>query len=281
MLCVCALLLFESATSLPSLAFVAAVTAVAAAINSVAGGGTILTFPALAAILPADPARLVIANATSTIGLWPGTLSATWEYRHERRNQPEWSAWLFLPSIIGSVIGTLLVLVLPTTYFDSVVPVLILLAASLFAIQPLISKHFAKGIKKKEQDADNNPTKKTLLLAAGVQFLIGMYGGYFGAGIGILMLAALGGLGLGDAHRLNGFKNLLAMGINACAAITFISIGLFTDSIIAWPEAGIMALAAILGGLVGGRLARRCHPNTIRKFVAVIGFGLAGYYFMI
>ena len=78
------LLLFESATSLPSLAFIAGVTAVAAAINSVAGGGTMLTFPALAAILPADPARLVIANATSTIGLWPGTLSATWEYRHER-----------------------------------------------------------------------------------------------------------------------------------------------------------------------------------------------------
>ena len=281
MLCVCTFLLVESATSLSSLAFIAAVTAVAAAINSVAGGGTILTFPALAAILPSDPARLVIANATSTIGLWPGTLSATWEYRHERGNQPEWSAWLFLPSIIGSVTGTLLVLVLPTTYFDSVVPVLILLAASLFAIQPFISKHFAKGIKNKEHDAENNPTKKTLLLAAGVQFFIGMYGGYFGAGIGILMLAALGGLGLGDAHRLNGFKNLLAMGINACAAITFISIGLFTDSIIAWPEAGIMALAAILGGLVGGRLARRCHPNTIRKFVAVIGFGLAGYYFMI
>jgi uncharacterized protein len=280
MLCVCALLLSESATSLQSLAFIAAVTAVAAAINSVAGGGTILTFPALAAILPADPARLVIANATSTIGLWPGTLSATWEYRHERGDKPKWSAWLFLPSIIGSVIGTLLVLVLPTTYFDSVVPVLILLAASLFAIQPFISKHFAKGIKNKEHDAENNPTKKTLLLAAGVQFFIGMYGGYFGAGIGILMLAALGGLGLGDAHRLNGFKNLLAMGINACAAITFILTGLFIDSIVAWPEAGIMALAAILGGLVGGRLARRCHPNTIRKFVAVIGFGLAGYYFI-
>ncbi len=280
MLCVCALLLFESATSLPSLAFIAAVTAVAAAINSVAGGGTILTFPALAAILPADPARLVIANATSTIGLWPGTLSATWEYRHERSDQPKWSAWLFLPSMMGSVIGTLLVLVLPTTYFDSVVPVLILLAASLFAIQPFISKQFANSKNNQEHDANNDPKKKTLLFAAGVQFFIGMYGGYFGAGIGILMLAALSGLGLGDTHRLNGFKNLLAMGINACAAITFILTGLLTDSIVAWPEAGIMALAAILGGLVGGRLARRCHPNTIRKFVAVIGFGLAGYYFI-
>ncbi|MBT4157550.1 MAG: sulfite exporter TauE/SafE family protein [Planctomycetaceae bacterium] len=280
MLCACALLLFESANSLPSLAFIAAITAVAAAINSVAGGGTILTFPALAAILPADPARLVIANATSTIGLWPGTLSATWEYRHERSTQPKWSTWLFLPSIVGSVIGTLLVLVLPTTYFDAVVPVLILLAAALFAIQPLLSKRFADSQKNKEDNASNNPNKKTLLFAAGVQFFIGMYGGYFGAGIGILMLAALGGLGLGDAHRLNGFKNLLAMGINACAAITFILTSLFTDSIVAWPEAGIMAVAAILGGLVGGRLARRCHPNTIRKFVAVIGFGLAGYYFI-
>jgi len=280
MLCVNAHFLFESTSSMPSLAFIAGVTAVAAAINSVAGGGTMLTFPALAAILPADPARLVIANATSTIGLWPGTLSATWEYRHVRADHPKWSAWLFLPSIVGSVIGTLLVLVLPTTYFDSVVPVLILSAATLFAIQPVISKHFAKNMNVEDADANKAPRKKKLLFASCVQFFIGIYGGYFGAGIGILMLAALGGLGLGDTHRLNGFKNLLAMGINACAAITFILISLLTDSIVAWPEAGIMAVAAILGGFAGGRLARRCHPQTIRKFVAVIGFGLAGYYFI-
>ena len=280
MLCVYAHFLFESTPSMPSLAFIAGVTAVAAAINSVAGGGTMLTFPALAAILPADPARLVIANATSTIGLWPGTLSATWEYRHERGDHPAWSAWLFLPSIVGSVIGTLLVLVLPTTYFDSVVPVLILSAATLFAIQPFISKHFAENMNVEAADANKAPRKNKLLFASGVQFFIGIYGGYFGAGIGILMLAALGGLGLGDTHRLNGFKNLLAMGINACAAITFILISLLTDSIVAWPEAGIMAVAAILGGFARGRLARRCHPQTIRKFVAVIGFGLAGYYFI-
>ena len=139
MSCAYGFLFTESSPTLASLAFIAGVTAVAAAINSVAGGGRILTFSALAAILPADPSRLVIANATSTIGLWPGTLSAAWEYRHERTGQPKWSLWLLLPSVAGSVLGTLLVLVLPTTYFDSIVPLLIFLAATLFAVQPYLS----------------------------------------------------------------------------------------------------------------------------------------------
>ncbi len=278
-LCVYGYVFTESSHTLASLAFIAGVTAVAAAINSVAGGGRILTFSALAALLPADPSRLVVANATSTVGLWPGTLSAAWEYRHERAGQPEWSLWLLLPSITGSILGTLLVFVLPTTYFDSIVPVLILLAATLFALQPYLSKRLSKNFGE-EGHSTNLPKMKTLLAAAGLQFFIGMYGGYFGAGNGILMLAVLGGLGLGDTHRLNAFKNLLAMVINACAALTFALTSFTSNPIVAWPEVGIMAIAAIIGGFVGGRLARQYHPNTIRTCIAVIGYGLAVYYFL-
>lgn len=280
MSCAYGFLFTESSPALASLAFIAGVTAVAAAINSVAGGGRILTFSALAAILPADPSRLVIANATSTIGLWPGTLSAAWEYRHERTGRPKWSLWLLLPSIVGSVLGTLLVLVLPTTYFDSIVPLLIFLAATLFAVQPYLSKRLSKKVDGKEPHSTEHPKPKTLLLAATLQFFMGMYGGYFGAGNGILMLAVLGGLGLGDTHRLNGFKNLLAMVISACAVLTFMLTSFTSSPIVAWPEVGIMAIAAIIGGSVGGRLARQYPPNTIRKCIAVIGYGLAGYYLL-
>ena len=279
-LCVYGYVFTESSPTLASLAFIAGVTAVAAAINSVAGGGRILTFSALAAILPADPSRLVVANATSTVGLWPGTLSAAWEYRHERAGQPEWSLWLLLPSITGSILGTLLVFVLPTKYFDSIVPALILLAATLFALQPYLSKCLSKNFDCEEGHSTNPPKMKTLLTAAGLQFFIGMYGGYFGAGNGILMLAVLSGLGLGDTHRLNAFKNLLAMVINACAALTFALTSFTSNPIVAWPEVGFMAIAAIIGGFIGGRLARQYHPNTIRTCIAVIGYGLAVYYFM-
>ena len=253
-------LVTESSSSLTSFAFIAGVTAVAAAINSVAGGGRILTFSALAAILPADPSRLVIANATSTVGLWPGTLSAAWDYRHQRTGQPKWSLWLLIPSIMGSVLGTILVLILPTTYFDSIVPLLIFSAATLFAVQPYLSKQLSQRIDVEKRCSIDSPETKTLLRAATLQFFIGMYGGYFGAGNGILMLATLGGLGLGDTHRLNGFKNLLAMVINACAALTFTLTSFTSNPIVAWPEAGIMAIAAIIGGLIGGRLARQYHP---------------------
>ena len=273
-------LVTELSSTLASFAFIAGVTLVAAAINSVAGGGRILTFSALAAILPADASRLVIANATSTVGLWPGTLSAAWDYRHERNGQPKWSLWLLIPSIAGSVLGTALILILPTTYFDSVVPLLIFLAATLFAVQPYVSKYFSTRIGLEKQPSTENPDTKTLLCAATLQFFIGMYGGYFGAGNGILMLASLSGLGLGDTHRLNAFKNLLAMVINACAALTFVITSFTSHPLVAWPEAGIMAIAAVIGGVVGGRLARQYHPNAVRNCVAVIGYGLAGYYFL-
>ncbi|NDC63195.1 MAG: sulfite exporter TauE/SafE family protein [Planctomycetia bacterium] len=261
----------------PGLAALAAVTSLAAAINSMAGGGTILTFPVLAAILPAGPTRMVVANATSTIGLWPGAVSAAWAYRGERSGQPPWSRWLLVPSVAGALVGSALVLVLPARWFDSLVPWLILAAAILFAVQPKLAR-LTMGREPTAGPAEVPP--RTIVVACLLQFLVAVYGGYFGAGIGILMLAMLGSLGLGDIHRLNAVKNVLGTLVNGTAAGLFAIGPLCGWSDVSWPHAGVMAAAALLGGYAGGHLARRMPAAAVRRAVAVIGFALAGYYFL-
>ena len=260
------------------LVLLAAVTFVAAAVNSVAGGGTILTFPVLAAILPPDPGRLVIANATSTIGLWPGALSAAWAYRGERVGQPAFTRWLVAPSIAGALVGAWLVVVLPPEWFAAVVPWLILVAAVLFALQPQIVGLAARqrGPGAAGAGAEATPRQPA---ACVVQFLVAVYGGYFGAGIGILMLAMLGLLGLGDIHRLNAVKNVLGTVVNGVAAL-FFACGSFAGShAVSWPHAAVMAVSACSGGLVGSLVARRLPARIVRRAVALIAFALAGYYF--
>ena len=122
MMSVDALLAETLSTDASGLVILAVVAAVASAVNSVAGGGTILTFPVLTTILPDTPARMVIANATSTIGLWPGAVAAAWAYRSERADQPAWARWLLLPSVAGALVGSALVLVLPPEWFAALVP---------------------------------------------------------------------------------------------------------------------------------------------------------------
>jgi len=268
--------------SLSGLAALAAVTFVAGAVNSVAGGGTILTFPVLAAILPPDPGRMVTANATSTIGLWSGSAAAAWAYRGERVGQPPWARWLLVPSVAGSVLGAVLVLVLPPSWFDACVPWLILLAAALFAVQPRVSRWLGRQSAASAAagaEAAGAPAGGRLLTAAGLQFLVAVYGGYFGAGIGILMLAVLGLLGVGDIHRLNGVKNVLGTAINGTAAGLFAAGAACGLHDVAWREAGIMAAAGTAGALAGSHLARRLPATVVRRGVAVIGFALAAKYF--
>jgi uncharacterized membrane protein YfcA len=251
-------------------ALLAAVTFLGAAVNSVAGGGTILTFPVLAAILPAEAARLVTANATSTIGLWPGAIAAAWAYSGERVGQPPWARWLLVPSIAGAVAGALLVVALPPSLFDTLVPWLILTAAILFAAQPALVRTVSSSA----------PRATSIPLACGLQLLVAVYGGYFGAGIGILMLAVLGLLGLGDIHRLNGVKNVLGMVVNGAAAAFFAAGSLAGGHDVSWPHATVMAVAAVAGGLAGSVVARRLPARIVRRAVAVIAFALAGYYFV-
>jgi uncharacterized membrane protein YfcA len=269
------------------LVLLAVTAAVAGAINSVAGGGTILTFPLLTALLPPGPGQLVVANATSTIGLWPGALAAAWAYRGERQNLPGWARWLVVPSVIGAIVGTLLVLVLPPGWFAAAVPWLILTAAVLFAAQPRLT---ALATRAAAGDGGTRAAGGSASIATAclLQLAVAVYGGYFGAGIGILMLAVLGLLGLGDIHRLNGVKNVLGMAINGVSAAVFAGsslVGAFLPSallggaqVVAWPCAAVMAVGAVAGGLAGSHVARRLPAHVVRRGVALIGFALAAYY---
>jgi uncharacterized membrane protein YfcA len=253
----------------------------AGAVNAIAGGGTILTFPVLAAILPADPARLVTANATSTIGLWPAAAVAAWSYRDDRAGLPSWARWLALPSVVGAAIGTGLLLWLPPSWFDGLVPWLILLAAVLFAVQPRIAAWAGSG--RETTPGDATPAAEMpagrIAMACGLQLLVGIYGGYFGAGIGILMLAELAMLSLGDIHRVNAVKNVLGMLVNGVATAVFAIGSLAGSHEVSWPHALVMAAAAMAGSHWASFLARRVPPAAMRRIVSIIGFGLAAYYF--
>jgi uncharacterized protein len=279
-------------TSLPGLALLAVASAVAGAVNSVAGGGTILTFPVLAAILPPDPSRMVVANATSTIGLWPASAVAAWAYRGERASQPAWVRWMILPSVVGAIVGTLLVLRLPPEWFEAAVPWLILSAAILFSVQPYVVRALQAGpVGPSRRDGQpvvgqsrrdwlrfSGHGVTGLLPACLLQFAVAIYGGYFGAGIGILMLAVLGLLGLGDIHKLNGVKNVLGTAINGVAAATFAAGSLGGAHDVSWPLAAVMAVAAMAGSLSASLIVRRLPPAAVRRFVAILGFVLAAYY---
>ena len=236
----------------------------AGVMNSIAGGGTLLTFPALlaAGISP------VVANATSTVALVPGSLSGAWGYRSEIRHLGRWTRLLILPSVAGGVVGSLLVLYLDESYFKAVVPCLILAATMLFLFQPAIARW--AGIAKEHAPPSSGAVFGVLFF----QFLVSVYGGYFGAGIGILMLSSLGLMGVGDIHRLNALKTLLAACINGLSVVIFILGGK-----VEWRLALLMAVAAIAGGYLGARMARKLNANVVRGIVILIGLILAGHLF--
>lgn len=224
--------------------FVAGVAA--GMINSVAGGGTLLSFPALL-WLGRDP---IIANATNAVALWPGSFAGTVGYRKELQGTRRWILLLCVPALLG---GT----------FGAVVPYLILLATTLVAVQEPIAKRLGRLNTARD-------TRSWWIGAMIFQFVVSIYGGYFGAGMGILMLAALGFLGLTDIHQLNGIKSVLALAINFVAAIYFAISGA-----VVWTDALLMALGAIAGGYGGAGLARRLGRQTVRRLVVSIGLVMA------
>ncbi|MBC8646296.1 MAG: sulfite exporter TauE/SafE family protein, partial [Thermoanaerobaculia bacterium] len=188
--------------------------------NAIAGGGTLLTFPAL--IFAGHPA--ITANATSTVALWPGALASMYGYRREVAEHREWLWTLFVPSIAGGILGAVLLLRTPLSTFERLAPFLILFATILFLLQETLWKSSAEPPRRGD--------RRRLILAWVLQFAISVYGGYFGAGIGILMLAVLGFLGIRDIHAANGLKNFFGMCINGLAAAYFIARGA-----VAWPAA--------------------------------------------
>jgi uncharacterized membrane protein YfcA len=234
----------------------------AGAINSVAGGGTLLTFPSLLTAVPS-----VTANATSTVALVPGSLASGWAYRREMQAARRWLVLLIWPSLLGGGVGALLVTRLER-YFDVMVPWLLLTAATLFLFQPAIAKLTGVG----KSHTTPSPGMHAAIIA--FQFLVAVYGGYFGAGIGILMLSSLGFMGISDIHQMNALKCILGACINGVAVVVFI-----VERKVAWHLAILMSAAAILGGYWGAHYARRLNPNIVRWLVIAIGFSLAGHFF--
>lgn len=250
------------------LLFVTAATG--GAVNSVAGGGTLLTFPALLWVT----GNSVLANATSTVALWPGALSSFWGYRRELASNRREILLLSVPSFLGGILGAVLLMGTRPEIFDYLVPWLILTATLLFIAQEPLSRW-----QRSRSDTTEGPVQPVASTSgrrwAGVlafQFLVGVYGGYFGAGIGILMLAAFGLLGLTNIHHMNALKNLNGMFINGIAAALFIA-----DGLVDWRLALLMAIGAIVGGYAGAGGAQRIGQKNVRRLIVAIGFSLSAW----
>jgi hypothetical protein len=230
-----------------------AVGLVAGAINSVAGGGTLLTFPLLL-WLGRDP---VIANATNALALWPGSLAGAVALRREVFAMRLLLRWLLPIGVVGSLIGGVLLLATPSRVFGSIVPYLVLFATLLLAVQRPLTQAFGTA------DAPSAQRKLVLMLA---QLGVSIYGGYFGAAAGILMLAAYAVFGIQDIHRRNAVKNTLATVNNGVAGIYFVCMGA-----IEWSDALVLGVSAILGGYIGGRVSLTLSRRTVEIFVIAIG----------
>lgn len=227
------------------------VSAAAGAVNAVAGGGTLLTFPTLIGLGLSG----VAANATSTVGLVPGSLGSVWGYRREVGDVSHWLAWLLPSSVAGGVVGALLLVNTPPAIFDALAPVLILFATALFMVQEALAR----------RPSANAGAPHPWVVVTG-QFFIAIYGGYFGGAMGIIMLAALGLLRIGDIHRMNGLKTFATAAINGVAALLFIVRGM-----VLWPEAITMAVGSTLGGFLAADAARKLGQKTIRRAVIAVG----------
>ena len=238
---------------------------VAGIINSMAGGGILVSFPALVF----SGASAIGATATSKLAVLMGGLGSLWSYRREFATQKRW-AWRFgPPSLLGGLSGAVLLLYTGEARFREIVPYLILFAAALFILQPTVSKWLQI-----EADAIQR-SRFSLVPALFFQFCVGLYAGYFGAGIGILMLAALGILGQKNIHEMNSLKVLLGSLMNGMAAVYFAIQGN-----ILWTDALVMAAGALAGGYAGPKLARRLGPAAVRTFVSMVGLGI-GIYFLL
>ena len=254
---------------------------VAGAINALAGGGTLLSFPTLIGVISkqfGEKDAEVLANGTNTVALAPAALGSAWGFRRELYELRRLLIWLLPPSLLGGVLGAYLATRWPDV-FGTLVPWLILAAATLFLVQPhLVPKKplliaTDKGPVKPPSDLDH-VTPQRLLVMIALQFVIAIYGGYFGAGIGILMLAGLGLMGLTNIHQMNGIKGILGGTINGIAGAVFVWQGKWVPA-----YALAMTVTSILGGYLAAHYGRQIPGKFVRWFVIAVGFFLAAYYF--
>ncbi len=243
-----------------TLLFLAA--AAAGGMNAVAGGGSFFTFPALL-FVGVPP---VEANATNTIALWPGVLASIGAYRRRLAEIQDRLIAYSLASLIGGGVGAWLLLAIPETTFERLIPFLMLLATAIFASSGRINQWLRR---------QERPTLAHYpLLVLVLQFVISVYGGFFGGGIGFMMLALLAVSGIEDIHQMNALKLVLAALINGVAVVIFIFAGA-----VVWAAALIMIVGAIAGGYGGAMLIQRIDPTWVRRFVIGVGVFLTGYFF--
>jgi uncharacterized membrane protein YfcA len=237
------------------------VAAIAAGlINSVAGGGMFISFPAL--VFTGVPS--IIANASSTTALIPGVLASAWAYREDFKKSENFPFWpLLIVSVAGGIVGALLLLYTPQRTFDSVIPWLMLAATLLFTfgarLTPLLKRVIHIG-----------PVAVVF-----IQFFIAIYGGYFGGAIGIVMLAVWTVFGLTDIHVMNANRTIMGAAANSIAAVLFI-----VARKIWWPQTLVMLVGTIIGGYIGARLARKVRPIHVRAFVTVISAAITVAFFL-
>ncbi len=232
--------------------------AMAGLMNAIAGGGTIVTFPAL--ILAGVSS--ITANATSTIALLPGSLAGVAGYRSSLPAVWKWIR-IFTPvSLVGGLLGGVLLTRTPESTFDRLVPFLILFATILFSAQAFFVRIFRLEARQVLQAI----SPQWLIGAMLFQFAVSVYGGYFGAGIGILMLASLGILGFENIHEMNAVKGMLAIAINVIAAAYFVFSGL-----VDWPAAIVVAAGGIIGGYSGAHFAQKVKQETVRHWITTVG----------
>lgn len=240
------------------LALVAAAAFIAGAVNAVAGGGTLLSFPAL--LLLGFPA--LTANVTSTLGLLPGYAGGSLAYRAELSIQRDRVRFLGPISVVGAVVGAILLTRTSNRVFASIVPWLILLACALLLVQPLVTARVRSSRPAREQH-------RSPVLAV-TQFLGGVYGAFFGAGLGVMMLAVLGLFIRDDLQRINALKGMMSLIINVVAAIYFAFFGP-----VSWLAVAVMMPMSAVGGFLGVTVARRLPPVVLRTLVVALGVAFA------
>ena len=229
-------------------------------VNAVAGGGTFLTFGAMS-LVGMPP---IVANATSSVTQFPGYITSTLAYWSDIRHFWRGALLLCAISAVGALVGSLILLALDNPSFRAMVPWLLIAATALFAAGPWL----------KPKPRPGGEAKVGSLPGLIAQFFTAIYGGFFGAGMGVMMLASLGLTEAGDYHRLNALKNMLAMVIASLAIVVFVAGG-----VVAWPQAIVMIPGGALGGYFGVWIAKRVPQGLVRGFVIAVGLFLAFYYF--
>jgi len=244
--------------------FLFAAAVLAGAMNSVAGGGSFFSFPALlfTGVLP------IPANATNTVAVWPGSVASVGAYWRCLPRSARVMAPLLAISVLGGVLGAVVLLHTPQTTFMRLVPYLFGIATLLFAFGKRLTERLGRVFQPTE-----TPSWPKLTTLALIQFLIAVYGGFFGGGMGILMLAMLEVISVGDIHAMNGLKALLGSAINGAAVVTFI-----VAREVVWPQGLLMVAGAVAGGYGGARYAQKINPRWVRRTVITVGAGMTIYF---